>query len=288
MSERLGVLKTYKLFIGGKFPRTESGRSMKVADGVGGELAHVCRASRKDLRAAVEAAHAAQPGWASAGAFLRSQILYRVAEMLEARAGEFEKALAPFASGGSLSPSDEVALSVDRLVAFAGWCDKYQQVLGTHNPVAGPYYNFTVPEPMGVVGVIAPPEPSLLGMVSMLAPVICSGNAAVVLASMSNPVPGAVFGEVCVSGDVPPGVVNIITGDPVELVEHFATHREINAVHAAGIGDEHRRTLRQGAAENLKRVCIREIDDWTGDVCESPDWIESFVEFKTIWHPSSA
>ncbi len=288
MTERLGVLKTYKLFIAGKFPRTESGRSMKVADGVGGGEAHVCRASRKDLRAAVEAAHAAQPGWASAGSFLRSQILYRVAEMLEARSGEFERSLPPGASASSLSPAEEVALSIDRLVAFAGWCDKYQQVLGTHNPVAGPYYNFTVPEATGVVGVIAPPEPALLGLVSLLAPVLCSGNAAVVLASRTNPVPGAIFGEVCTSGDVPPGVVNILTGDPVELFEHFATHREINALHAAGLTDEQSTTLRSGAAENLKRVCIRETREWSGDVCESPEWIEPFVEFKTIWHPSSA
>ncbi|TVS08999.1 MAG: aldehyde dehydrogenase family protein [Phycisphaerales bacterium] len=288
MTERLGVLKTYKLFIGGKFPRTESGRSMKVADGVGGGEAHVCRASRKDLRGAVEAAHAAQPGWASAGSFLRSQILYRVAEMLEARSGEFERALAPGASASSLSPTDEVALSVDRLVAFAGWCDKFQQVLGTHNPVSGPYYNFTVPEATGVVGVISPQSPALLGLVSLLAPTLCSGNAAVVLASMSNPVPGAIFGEVCVSGDVPPGVVNILTGDPVELVEHFATHREINALHAAGLSDEQHRTLRSGAAENLKRVCVRRTSDWSGAVCGSPEWIEPFVEFKTIWHPSSA
>lgn len=288
MSERLGVLKTYKLFIGGKFPRTESGRSMQASDGVGGEVAHVCRASRKDLRAAVEAAHAAQPGWAASGAFLRSQILYRVAEMLEARSGEFERALAAGESSPSIAPAEEVALSVDRLVAFAGWCDKYQQVLGTHNPVAGPYYNFTVPDPTGVVGVIAPQSPALLGMVSLLAPVICSGNAAVVLASGSNPVPGAVFGEVCVSGDVPPGVVNILTGDPVELVEHFATHREINALHAAGVTADQRRTLETGAAENLKRVRVLEAPEWSDDVCESPGWIEPFVDFKTIWHPSSA
>ncbi|MFZ4573112.1 MAG: aldehyde dehydrogenase family protein [Phycisphaerales bacterium] len=291
MDERITVLKTYKLFIDGKFPRSESGRSMRVDDTGGSVYAHLCKASRKDLRDAVEAARRAQPGWAAATAYNRGQVLYRAAEMLEARRAEFAEALAVGApkrrKGGAVV--DEVSMSVDRLVCFAGWADKYAQVLGCNNPVAGPYYNFTSPEPTGVVAVVAPDRPALLGLVSLLAPVICSGNTAVVLASEAFPVAAAVLGEVLATSDVPAGVVNILTGERAELIPQIATHRDIDGVHAAGLPPEHGAALRAGVAENLKRVRVHADPDWTdGKACGSPWWIEPFVEMKTVWHPAGA
>lgn len=334
MPRRLDVTKTFKLFIDGRFPRSESGRSLPVADGSGRVLAHACRASRKDLRDAVEAARKAHEKWADTTPCLRGQILYRIAEMLEGKRRELADLIAlvraSAAKGSSrnppeprrglvgsgrrlvgsgrglvgsgrglagsgrglsrprpISPSEEVALSIDRLVAYAGWADKYAHVLGCQNPVAGPYYNFTVPEPTGVVAVLAPDAPPLLPLVSLIAPVIVSGNACVALASRSNPLPACVLAEACASGDLPPGVVNILTGEPDELAPHIAGHRDIDAIHAAA--SPHDALLRSGAAENVKRVAIRPADtDWTdADECHSPWWIEPFVEYKTIWHPAS-
>jgi len=291
MSERMPIAKTYKLFIGGAFPRTESGRSIEVAGPEGRVLAHVCRASRKDLRNAVEAAHAAQPGWAGSNAYLRGQILYRIAEMGEAKRDELVEAVRAVDGRDGAEAAREVDASIDRLVAFAGWTDKLAQALGCANPVAGPYHNFTIPEPSGVVGVVCPDEAPLLGLVSLIAPPICAGCAVVVLASESNPIPAMVLAECCATGDVPGGVVNALTGKRQELIEHFATHREIIGIHAAGVRYEEARTLREGAAENLKRVTLRDraSEAWfdRGE-CESPWWIEPFVEFKTLWHPSSA
>lgn len=297
MPERLDVLKTYKLFIGGKFPRTESGRSLPVPDGAGRTIAHVSRASRKDIRDAVEAARAAQPGWARATAYNRAQILYRMAEMLEGRHAEFESLL----HSGTQTPrpagidADEVAASVDRLVAFAGWADKFAQVLGCNNPVAGPYYNFTVPEPTGVVAVVADDAAPLLSLISLMAPALCAGNAVVCIGAESNMPVTAVLGEACATSDVPGGVINLLTGLRSELLPHLATHREIDAVHAAGLTDEQRTLLRAGSAENLKRVTVRTLAVGSGpgswfdaETCESPWWIEPFVEMKTIWHPSGA
>ncbi len=281
MSERLPITKTYKLAIGGKFPRTESGRSTAVHDASQNLVAHVCRASRKDVRDAVEAAGKAQPGWGEATAFLRSQVLYRLAEMMEGKRGEL---------AGSIGQDGqrEVDAAVDRVVHYAGWCDKYAQVMGGSNPVAGPYHNFTVPFPVGVVGVIAPDEPCLLGLVSLIAPVIAMGNACVVLPSETNPVPALVLSEAIATSDLPGGVVNTLSGMRDELVEHFATHRGINAIHAAGVSDGHRAALRGGSADNLKRVCVHsEIDFYDEQSCEGPDWLDPFVEFKTIWHPSA-
>jgi len=285
MSKRLDVLKTYKLFIGGKFPRTESGRSMKVE--TPGGTAHLCRASRKDLRSGVEAAHKARGGWANATAYLRGQIIYRMAEMAEGKRGELEDSLGEGTEARRHGGTKEVAASIDRLVAFAGWADKFQQVLGCNNAVAGPYYNFTIPEPTGVVGVVCPDEPSLLGLVSLIAPALCAGNTVVVLASEANPVPAAVFAEACATSDVPAGVVNILTGHRDELIEHFATHREIDAVVAAGVSDEQRATLRHGSAENMKRVYVLDDPDWNSDDLESPWSIEPLVDMKTVWHPSA-
>ncbi len=297
-ANRLEVTKTYKLLIDGKFPRSESGRSTAVTDvRAGGRVvAHVCRASRKDLREAVEAARRALPGWAASTAYLRGQILYRMAEMLEGKKGEFAGAIAatvPSAADASVCDSalEEVEASIDRLVAYAGWADKYAQVLGCNNPVAGPYYNFTVPEPTGVVFVVAPDEPALLALVSLIAPVIAAGNTVVALGSTASPLASALFGEVCATSDVPAGVVNIVTGQRAELLPFIASHRDIDAVHAGGLDATESGLLRSGMAENLKRVTVRSmtVGAWReSGACENPWWIEPFVEMKTMWHPSAS
>jgi acyl-CoA reductase-like NAD-dependent aldehyde dehydrogenase len=300
MTTRLPIAKTYKLFIGGKFPRTESGRSIKIADAAGNTVAHTCHGSRKDLRNAVEAAAKAQPGWAGATAYLRAQILYRLAEMMEGKALELATAHRLEAGATDSESASQVAAAIDRVVHYAGWADKYPQVLGCANPVAGPYHNFTVPEPVGVVGIVCPDEHPLLALVSLVAPVVCAGNACVVLASETNPIPACILAEAIATSDMPGGVINILTGCRDELVPHFASHREMAAIHAAGVTPNQRKALELGAAENLKRVTVRENagaterqsgagNFWLDDLaCEGPHWIEPFVEFKTIWHPSSA
>lgn len=316
MGERLDVLKTYKLYIDGAFPRSESGRTTAVmpttpsAKGKSKQgtpvLAHIARASRKDLRDAVEAARRAQPKWADATAYLRGQILYRMAEMLEGKRDEFVEALSmiaddaakprvkrgssPRASAAKRPPSSEaeVSLAIDRLVNYAGWSDKFSQVVGCQNAVAGPFYNFTIPEATGVVAAIAPDECPLLALVTLVAPAICAGNAVVALASGRNPIVGAILGEVFATSDLPGGVVNILTGELDELLPHFASHRDIDAIHAANLTPARTTLLRAGIAENLKRVTIRDGVDWADAVsCQSPWWIEPFVEYKTIWHPSA-
>src|ERR1043165_876649 len=227
MPQRLEVAKTYKLFINGGFPRSESGRSLSI-ESAGRVIAHVSHGSRKDLRDAVEAAAAAQPKWANATAYNRGQVLYRMAEMLEGKRDEFADAIKETSKRPNVqtskSTSREVDAAIDRLVCFAGWADKYSQVLGRNNPVSGPYYNFTVPEPTGVVACVAPDEFPLLALVSLIAPPMCAGNAAVALASGPHPLAGAVLGEVCATGDVPPGVLNILPGLRSELLPHIANH----------------------------------------------------------------
>jgi acyl-CoA reductase-like NAD-dependent aldehyde dehydrogenase len=290
MASRIPVLKTYKLYVGGAFPRTESGRTHKVVDREGQLLAHTCKASRKDLRDAVEKARSAQAGWAARTAYNRGQVVYRMAEMLEGKRAEFAELLAATVQGGRRRADREVARATERLVCFAGWADKYSQVLGCNNPVAGPYYNFTVPEPTGVIGVLAPDEEPLLGLISLLAPVVCSGNAVVALGSDEHPLATAVLGEVCATSDVPAGVINLLTGERAELLEVMANHRGVDGVHAAGMDVEQRRVLEQGAGENMKRVKVRTMAErqWYDDgECHSPYWIEPFVEYKTIWHPSA-
>lgn len=313
MSDRLVVTKTHKLFINGQFPRSESGRSIAVNGKDGAVAAHLCRASRKDLRDAVVAARAAQGGWASRSAYNRGQILYRISEMLEGRRAEFEGALADVPSGAPrgargktkskkkasgrstraiapMSPAQEVEASIDRLVAYAGWADKYAQVLGCNNSVNGPFYNFTVPEPTGVVGVVAPDEAPLLGLVSLIVAPLCAGSAVVALGSQAAPIPTCLFGEVCATSDVPPGVINLLTGLREELIPHFAGHRDIDAIHGANLADAESVALRSGASENVKRVTMRKLapKEWLeADLCESPWWIERFVEMKTIWHPAA-
>ncbi|MFN0133916.1 MAG: aldehyde dehydrogenase family protein [Phycisphaerales bacterium] len=303
MSERLDVSKTYKLFINGGFPRSESGRTLAIV--VGDTTVHVARASRKDLRDAVEAARAALPKWSGATAYNRGQVLYRMAEMMEGKKRELAQAIGDVKkqrSGAATKGSKkgtkaqgqtakstgiaEVEAAIDRLVCFAGWADKYAQVLGCNNPVAGPYYNFTVPEPTGVVGVLAPNESPLLGLISLAAPALCAGNCVVALASEANPIPGAILGEVAATSDVPAGVLNLLTGVHEELVPQFASHREIGAIHAAGLTAEGERQVREGVADNLKRVALHPSADFAHERWRGPWVIEPLVEMKTIWHPS--
>lgn len=291
MTERLPILKTYKLYLGGAFPRTESGRTTVVEDAQGQPCAHLCRASRKDFRNAVVAARKAQPAWAGRSAYNRGQILYRMAEMLEGKAGEFVDALAATVPGGASRARREVETSVDRLVAFAGWSDKYQQILGCQNPVEGPFHNFSLPEATGVLALVASNEEPLLGLMSLLAPALCAGNTVVALGSEAHPLATAIFGEVCATSDVPAGVVNLLTGQRTELLEQFASHRDVDGISAASCSTEEKRTLELGAAENLKRVHVLALDDeqdwYNAAERESPDCIESCVEIKTIWHPSA-
>jgi acyl-CoA reductase-like NAD-dependent aldehyde dehydrogenase len=269
-----------------------------VKGSAGRVYAHVSRASRKDLREAVEAARRAQAGWAAATAYLRGQVLYRVAEMMQGKADELADAVGAVGPArdrrvkGSMSPAAEVSASIDRVVHFAGWADKFSQVLGCHNAVAGPYYNFTFAEPTGVVCVVCPDDHPLLALVSMLAPVVCAGNTAVALASPANPIPGAVLGEVFATSDVPAGVVNVLTGDRAELIPNIAGHHGVNAVVAAGLPAAQSAALRAGSAENVKRVTTLGEPGRVGwadtNAWESPWMIEPFVEMKTVWHPASS
>jgi acyl-CoA reductase-like NAD-dependent aldehyde dehydrogenase len=282
---RLDVRKTYKLYIGGAFPRSESGRSYPVA-GTGGEVvARPARASRKDLRDAVRAARAAWKGWSEATPYNRGQILYRVAELMEGRREQF---VAELDRLGSPEPEREVDGSIDRWVWYAGWSDKIHHVMGTVNPVAGPYFNFTLPEPTGVVGIVAPEEPPLLGLVSRLAPVVVSGNAAVVLASESRPLPAVTLTEVLATSDVPAGVINVLTGFKRELVPWLAGHMDVNALDLAGVSEHMAPEIGAAAAANVKRVLRDGRSDFFGDSAQSPYLITAFMEMKTVWHPKGA
>lgn len=287
---RVTVPKTYKLYIGGAFPRTESGRSTIIQNNKGHIVAHICRASRKDLRIAVEAARNAFLGWQEASSYLRGQILFRMAEMLESRREEFATAIQSTQSVSISSARAEVDASVDRLVTFAGWTDKVEQILGCSNPVSGQYYNFTVPQPQGVACILAPQSPSLLSLVTMISSPLCTGNTTVVVGSSDHPLPAAIFGEICQTSDVPKGVVNILTGFKGELLEHVATHREIASVYASGLSKKERKTLEIGGADSLKRIRYADFNlkEWGDQMKSASPWnIEPFVEMKTIWHPSS-
>lgn len=290
MSERLPVWKTYKLFIGGAFPRTESGRTTVVHGSSGEVFAHLCRASRKDFRNAVVAARGAQAGWAKRTAYNRGQILYRLAEMLEGRASEFADALCATGEVARESAIAEVRCAADRLVTFAGWSDKYAQIVGCQNPVAGPFHNFSLPEASGVVVIAAPARAPLLALVSLLAPAICAGNSVVALGSELHPVTTAILGEVVATSDVPGGVVNLLTGQRDELLGQFASHRDVDGILAAELSDEEAKTLQLGAAENLKRVHVFGAEqDWVGDPrWDSPQLLEACTEIKTLWHPARA
>ena len=287
MSTRLDVHKTYKLYLGGNFVRSESGRFLPAKSPRGDLLDNVCHASRKDFRDAVVAARSAAGGWEKKTAYLRGQILYRAAEMLQNRAAELAHEITRSTGASAAKAKREVAHAIDRLVYYAGWTDKYAQIFGSVNPVATPHFNFTTPEPTGVVVVLAPDEPALLPLVSLTAPVILSGNAAVVVASDKYPLPAATFAEILATSDLPGGVVNILTGKRSDLVSHIASHMDVNAiVDAAGL-PELSAKLRAGTAINLKRYAHRALApaDWFTTKAEDPYWILDAVEFKTAWHP---
>ncbi len=284
---RLEVKKTYKLFIGGKFPRSESGRYLPAHSAAGAHLDNYAHASRKDFRDAVVAARSAAGGWARATAYLRGQILYRAAEMLQNRAGELVSEIARSTGARPAQARREVTLGIDRLVHYAGWTDKFAQIFSSVNPVASPHFNFTMPEPTGVVVVLAPDEPALLALVSLIAPVILSGNTAVVIASETFPLPAATFAEILATSDLPGGVVNLLTGQRAELVPHLASHMDVNAIVDGTGSAELQATLQGGSAVNLKRYTRRDLKaaDWFADKAEDPYWILDTVEYKTAWHP---
>jgi acyl-CoA reductase-like NAD-dependent aldehyde dehydrogenase len=281
MSDRLSVRKTYKLYVGGAFPRSESGRSYTVNDAKGGFLANASRASRKDVRDAVVAARKAQSGWAARTPYNRGQILYRVAEMLEGRREQFTEELRSTGLAKTAARA-EVDAAVDRWVWYAGWADKIAQVTGTANPVSGPFFNFSTPEPSGVIGIVAPDSP-LLGLVSVLAPVIAVGNTAVLVAAEPSPLPASTLGEVLATSDLPGGVVNILTGHRAELAPWLASHMDVNGLDLTGVSGDLATECERAAAENLKRVLRPAQYTWTDD----PGTIRmtTFLETKTVWHP---
>ncbi len=285
MSERLSVAKTYKLYIGGAFPRSESGRSYPVRDSKGGFLANAAQGSRKDVREAVVAARKAFGRWSDATAYNRGQVLYRVAELLEGRREQFVAETAAGEGIAAKKAQSTVDAAIDRWVWYAGWTDKIATVLGASNPVAGPYFSFSLPEPTGVVGVLAPQSSSLLGLVSVLAPVIATGNTAVVVTSQDRPLPAITLSEVLATSDVPGGVVNIVTGRTAELAPWLASHADVNALDLTGAPESMRADLEQAAAGTVKRVLrARPTEpDWTAQPDVSR--LRAFLETKTVWHP---
>ena len=284
---RIEVRKTYKLFVGGAFPRSESGRSYPVTDASGEFLANAAHASRKDARDAVSAARKAVAGWSARTPYNRGQVVYRVAEVLEGRRGQLVEDVQRGEGTGRRQAEAAVDASVDRLVWYAGWADKLAQVVGGTNPVAGPYFNFSTPEPTGVVAVLAPQGSSLLGLVSVLAPVVVTGNTAVVAASAARPVPAVTLAEVLATSDVPGGVVNVLTGPLADTAPTLASHMDVNALDLTGAAGDAQlaRTLEESAAENLKRVlrAPHEEPDWTTD--PGLQRMTAFLETKTVWHP---
>lgn len=286
MATRLDVKKTYKLYIGGAFPRSESGRTYEVADGSGGFLANAAQASRKDVRDAVAAARKAQPGWAAATAYNRGQVLYRVAEIMEGRREQFTAEVAASEGLSARKANTQVAAAIDRWVWYAGWSDKFAQVSGAANPVAGPYFNLSAPEPTGVVGALAPQTSSLLGLVEVLAPIIVSGNSVVAVSSQDRPLPAITLSEALATSDVPGGVVNLLTGHTDELAPVLAGHLDVDAIDLTGMAGRDTTDLEVLAAENLKRVLAVPASE--PDVTEPPSGprrILAFCETKTVWHP---
>jgi acyl-CoA reductase-like NAD-dependent aldehyde dehydrogenase len=281
---RLLVRKTYKLAIGGKFPRSESGRSYEVVDAKGRFLANAAQASRKDARDAVVAARKAFAGWSAATAYNRGQVLYRVAELLEGRRAQFVADVAAAEGLTARRAEAVVDAAIDRWVWYAGWSDKIAQVHGSSNPVAGPFFDFSVPEPTGVVATIAPQESSLLGLVSVIAPAVVSGNTVVVLASEARPLPAVTLSEVLATSDVPGGVVNVLTGRVAEVAPHLAAHMDVNAIDLAGVDDAgEAAALEVAAAENLKRVLRPREEDWAATPALTR--MLGLLETKTVWHP---
>jgi acyl-CoA reductase-like NAD-dependent aldehyde dehydrogenase len=282
--KRLEILKTYKIYIGGQFPRTESGRYYVVANSRNEKLANACLGSRKDFRDAVVAARSAFGGWSARAAFNRGQILYRIAEMLEGRKAQFIDELVKQDST-RIQAEKEVSLAIDRLIYYSGWCDKFQQVYSAVNPVSSPHFNFSVPEPTGVVAAIAPQNDSLIGLVSLIAPVISGGNTCVVLAAHTKPLCAVTFAEVLNSSDLPGGVVNILTGKVAELAPYFADHMDVNATAYCETDPATQQMIKEKSALNVKRVVLYDQVKWLTDAAQSPYFILDFQEIKTTWHP---
>jgi len=280
---RIEVLKTYKIFIGGQFPRTESGRYYPLMNSKNETIANICLSSRKDYRNAVSAARSAFSGWGERAAFNRGQILYRIAEMLEGRKEQFVKELIS-QDVKAKQAEEEVSASIDRLVYYAGWCDKYQQIYSSVNPVASSHFNFSVPEPMGVIAAIADEESSLLGLVSVIAPIIAGGNTCIVLASESKPLCAVTFAEVLATSDLPGGVVNILTGNSKELHSHFASHMDVNAMIYCRTNAAEQKLVAENGSLNVKRVFFWQ-KDWTKAESQNPYLIMDLQEIKTTWHP---
>ena len=289
MAARLPITKTPKCYVGGAFIRSESGRVAALNDAGGKFFANIPQCTRKDLRNAVEAAAKAGPGWAKRSGYNRGQILYRLAEMIEARGSEMADAIA-LGGASDAAATKEVSASIERLIHYAGWADKFAQVLGSVNPVSSPHFNFTVTEPMGIVGVIAPDEAPLLALVSLIAPAIAGGNSVVALASQARPYPAIVLGEMLATSDLPGGVVNILTGQRSEMLPTFATHEHLRALSGVANADE-RKQLRLGAAESVRRTRLRKSEDapdWFADSAQGVHEIRELIEFKTTWHPIGA
>jgi aldehyde dehydrogenase (NAD+) len=286
---RLPITKTPKVYVGGAFIRSESARTFPLKDAAGNFHANIPQCTRKDLRNAVEAAAKAGPGWAKRTPYNRGQIIYRLAEMIEARKADMADALA-IGGASKSAAAKEITATIDRLIYYAGWADKYEQVLGNVNPVASPHFNFTVTEPMGIVGILAPEEAPLLALVSLIAPAITSGNTVVALASTAQPYPAIVLGEMLATSDLPGGVVNLLTGYRKEMVPTFATHTHLRAI--AGVANaEERKALKLGAAESVKRVKLMKAEepvDWFSDKAQSLYELRDTLEFKTTWHPIGA
>jgi len=282
---RLNIQKTYKLYIGGKFPRTESGRYFPVLDKRGDLIANMCLASRKDFRNAVVSARKSQEAWANTSALNKGQILYRIAEMLEGRKEQFIKEI-EIQGSNKKKAAEEVEAAIDRLVYYAGWSDKYQQIFSSVNPVSSAHFNFSSLEPMGVVSVIAPEEYGLLGLVSVVAPALVGGNALIILASGSLPLCAVSFAEVLHSSDVPAGVVNILTGDKKELISYMASHMDVNAIVFCGKDETEIKQISELASNNIKRTIFYKKTDWFNENNQSPYFIEKTQEIKTTWHPT--
>jgi len=284
MSNRIDILKTYKTYVGGAFPRSESGHTYALSNKSGKTIANIYRCTRKDVRDAMVKARAAQNGWKNRSAYNRGQILYRIAEMLEGRKDQFVSEM-ELMDIKKKTARKNIELSIDRLIYYAGWTDKISQVYGTVNPVASSHFNFSMPEPTGVVGVIAPQENPLLGLVSMMAPVIAGGNTALILASEKYPLSGVSFGEVLHASDVPGGVVNILTGFQNEMISHLSSHLDLNGVYNANKDADIRKQIDENCALNVKRRQHITDVEWTDSNQESPYHIMAFQEIKTTWHP---
>jgi len=282
--KRLEVLKTYKIYVGGQFPRTESGRYYVPVNAAGEKLANICQGSRKDFRDAIGSARGAFGGWSGRSAFNRGQILYRAAEMLEGRKAQFIDELMRQDSTRAQAEY-EVNLAIDRLIYYSGWCDKFQQLFSSVNPVASSHFNFSVPEPTGVVAAIAPQDDSLIGLVSLIAPIIAGGNSCVILASNTKPLCAVTFAEVLNSSDLPGGVVNILTGKVAELAPFFADHMDVNATVFCESEAATQTMIKEKSALNVKRIVIYDKVEWLNDDAQSPYFIMDFQEIKTTWHP---